>query len=58
MARYRPIREVKRSGTVSRSVIQKAVQKIADLRLSDPTTYRSKINSGSGKQVRLVVKHT
>ena len=54
----RPIREIKRSGTVSRSVIQKAVQKIAHLRRNDPTTYRSKIGSGSTKQVRLVVKHT
>jgi hypothetical protein len=56
--KYRPIREIKRNGTVSKSAIQKAVQKIADLRKTDPVTYRTLIRSGSGKDIQLVVKHT
>jgi len=55
--KYRPIRDVQRNGTVSKSVIRKAVQKLADLRRTNPSKYNAKIRSGSGKQIQLIIKH-
>ncbi len=55
--KYRPIRDVQRNGTISKSVIREAVRKVAELRRTDPTKYNAKIRSGSGKQIHLVVKH-
>jgi hypothetical protein len=55
--KYRPIRDVQRNGTVSKTVIREAVQKIADLRRTNPSKYKAKIQSGLGKRIQLVVKH-
>jgi hypothetical protein len=56
--KYRPIRDAQRNGTVPKTVIRDAVRKLAELRRTDPTKYKAKIKSGSGKHVYLVVKHT
>jgi len=56
--KYRPIPDVQRSGTVSKSVIKEAVRKIAELKRTDPKTYKARIRSGAGKDVFLVVKHS
>ena len=55
--KYRPIPDVRRSGTVSKSVIRGAVRKIAELKRTDPKEYKARIRSGLGKDVFLVVKH-
>lgn len=55
--KYRPIQEVQRRGSVSKSAIERAVRRLADLSRSDPGTYREKLRSGSGKTVHLVTKH-
>jgi hypothetical protein len=56
--KYRPIPDVQRSGTVSKSVIREAVRKIAELKRTDPKKYNAKIRSGLNKDVFLVVKHS
>jgi hypothetical protein len=55
--KYRPIPDVHRSGTVSKSVIREAVRKIAELKRTDPKKYKARIRSGLDKDVFLVVKH-
>ena len=55
--KYRPIPDVQRSGSVSKSVIREAVRKIAELKRRDPKTYKARIRSSADKDVFLVVKH-
>jgi hypothetical protein len=57
-AKYRPIREIKRKGTVSSRTISEAVRRIADLRKKHPTQYRARLKSTNGTVVRLVPKHS
>ena len=56
--KYRPIRDVQRNETVSKTEIREAVRKIAELKRTDPKKYQAKIRSGLGKDVFLVVKHS
>jgi hypothetical protein len=56
--KYRPIPDVPRNGTVSKTVIKEAVRKIAELKRTDPKTYKARIRSGAAKDVFLVVKHS
>jgi hypothetical protein len=57
-AKYRPIIEIQRNGTVSRAAIKRAVKKLAELKRNHPARYRAKIRSSASTPVRLVVKHT
>ncbi len=54
--KYRPIPDVQRNGTVPKTVIKEAVRKIAELKRTDPKTYKARIRSGADKDVFLVVK--
>jgi hypothetical protein len=56
-SKYRPIRDVKRNGSVSTTAIREAVRKIAELRQNDPAKYNAKIRS-SEKNIHLVIKHS
>jgi hypothetical protein len=52
---YRPIKDAPVKGTVSKAVIQKAVDRLAELRKRDPKGYRALIKESSRKPVRLAV---
>jgi len=56
--KYRPIREVQRNGTVSRTVIKQAVKRLAELERAHPARYKAKIRASSGTPVQLVVRHS
>jgi hypothetical protein len=55
--KYRPIQEVHRNGSVSKTAIREAVEKLADLRRNDPVKYKEMIRSGSNRDVRLITRH-
>jgi hypothetical protein len=57
-AKYRPIREIQRNGTVSKARIREAVKKLAELKRADPARYKAKIRASANTPVQLVVRHS
>jgi len=55
---YRPILDVPVKGSVSKTAIRKAVEKLAALRKTEPKKYRAKLRAASGKHVTIVMKET